>query len=296
MPKRDSTESRLRAAIFASPGDDAPRLVYADWLLERGDPRGEFIQIQCRLGRPVGGSGKLSPNHPMMRSKHPTLDAASKKALEVREQALLRAHQKSWIAPIRKYINSWFWERGFVSRVDVNVSKLITHFAAILEFAPLRAVYLMGSTPALLRRLSETALVSSIPWLSIDMQRIGAREAEIFRSPHFARLQQLSLQLNPLGDEAVNVLASSTTLGALRSLDLSFSQVDITSQGIERLSCAAFFPNLTELVLDCSLARKTAIAPILKRGVRLKSLSLGSHTLTKEEAKLRTRRGLAEPT
>lgn len=38
----------LLAAIYASPDDDAPRLVYADALLERGDPRGEFIVRQCR--------------------------------------------------------------------------------------------------------------------------------------------------------------------------------------------------------------------------------------------------------
>lgn len=36
-------------AIRASPDDDAPRLVYADWLEERGDVRGEFIAIQCAL-------------------------------------------------------------------------------------------------------------------------------------------------------------------------------------------------------------------------------------------------------
>ena len=28
--------------------DDAPRLVYADWLGTHGDPRGEFIALQCR--------------------------------------------------------------------------------------------------------------------------------------------------------------------------------------------------------------------------------------------------------
>jgi uncharacterized protein (TIGR02996 family) len=35
----------LRAAIFAAPDDDAPRLVYADWLQDRGDPRGEMIAL-----------------------------------------------------------------------------------------------------------------------------------------------------------------------------------------------------------------------------------------------------------
>ncbi len=36
-------------AIIERPDDDAPRLIYADWLDERGDPRGEFIRVQCAL-------------------------------------------------------------------------------------------------------------------------------------------------------------------------------------------------------------------------------------------------------
>jgi uncharacterized protein (TIGR02996 family) len=40
------TEASLLEAIVASPDDDAPRLVYADWLSERRDPRGELIALQ----------------------------------------------------------------------------------------------------------------------------------------------------------------------------------------------------------------------------------------------------------
>jgi uncharacterized protein (TIGR02996 family) len=43
-----STEKQLLAAVLASPRDDAPRLVYADWLMEKGDPRGELIARQVR--------------------------------------------------------------------------------------------------------------------------------------------------------------------------------------------------------------------------------------------------------
>jgi uncharacterized protein (TIGR02996 family) len=39
---------KLRAALFADPEDDRPRLVYADWLLERGDPRGEMMALAVR--------------------------------------------------------------------------------------------------------------------------------------------------------------------------------------------------------------------------------------------------------
>ena len=34
-------ETPFIEAILASPEDKAPRLIYADWLEERGDPRGE---------------------------------------------------------------------------------------------------------------------------------------------------------------------------------------------------------------------------------------------------------------
>jgi uncharacterized protein (TIGR02996 family) len=35
--------------ILAHPFDDGPRLVWADALDERGDPRGEFVRVQCEL-------------------------------------------------------------------------------------------------------------------------------------------------------------------------------------------------------------------------------------------------------
>lgn len=41
------TDELLLEAILAAPDDDAPRLVYADALLDRGDPRGELIVRQC---------------------------------------------------------------------------------------------------------------------------------------------------------------------------------------------------------------------------------------------------------
>lgn len=37
--------------IVQNPEDMTPRLIYADWLEERGDPRGEFIRVQMELHR-----------------------------------------------------------------------------------------------------------------------------------------------------------------------------------------------------------------------------------------------------
>src|SRR5438552_114024 len=44
-------EAAFLRLIAAAPDDDAPRLIYADWLEERGDPRGSFIRVQCALAR-----------------------------------------------------------------------------------------------------------------------------------------------------------------------------------------------------------------------------------------------------
>ena len=45
-PKSGVDEAALLAAVYAKPADDAPRMVYADWLQDRGDPRGELIALQ----------------------------------------------------------------------------------------------------------------------------------------------------------------------------------------------------------------------------------------------------------
>ncbi|MEO6773819.1 MAG: TIGR02996 domain-containing protein [Kofleriaceae bacterium] len=45
---RDHFEDTLLDAIDADWANDGPRLVYADWLLERGHPRGERIVLGCR--------------------------------------------------------------------------------------------------------------------------------------------------------------------------------------------------------------------------------------------------------
>jgi uncharacterized protein (TIGR02996 family) len=44
--------------IVDSPGDDAPRLVYADWLDDRGDPRGAYLRAEAAH---PGDVGRLDP-------------------------------------------------------------------------------------------------------------------------------------------------------------------------------------------------------------------------------------------
>jgi uncharacterized protein (TIGR02996 family) len=44
-----SDDQAFLQALRARPDDDATRLVYADWLEELGDPRGEYLRLECEL-------------------------------------------------------------------------------------------------------------------------------------------------------------------------------------------------------------------------------------------------------
>ena len=46
-----SDESAFLAAVSANPDDDTARLVYADWLQERDDPRAEYVRLEVRRYR-----------------------------------------------------------------------------------------------------------------------------------------------------------------------------------------------------------------------------------------------------
>ena len=73
----------LYRAILDAPDDDAPRLVYADWLDEHGDPdRGEFIRLQCELNQLVIGTGEGPDRYTDIRN---------------RCTELLSAHHRQWV-------------------------------------------------------------------------------------------------------------------------------------------------------------------------------------------------------
>src|SRR3954454_1972729 len=92
-------EALLRAIIEA-PGDDTPRLVYADWLDEHDDPaRAEFIRAQCSLD-------KMADDDPR------------RPALREREQDLLRQYGWVWAEELGWQVSEWAYRRGFIEGVE----------------------------------------------------------------------------------------------------------------------------------------------------------------------------------
>ena len=100
-----ATGEALLTQIFRNPADTGARLVYADWLLERGDARGELIHLQCKE----------------------LLDAREEK----RMRGLLRKHAKTWLGPVSGAtdVRSRVWDRGFLHYVRLERG----HFREIRE-------------------------------------------------------------------------------------------------------------------------------------------------------------------
>src|SRR5262249_1602998 len=104
-----------------NPDDDTPRLVYADYLDERGDLRGEFIRTQIALAR-------LPDDDP----RRPELEA--------RERGLLGEHGEEWARPLRPWVTGWTFCRGFIEMVTVAPDAYLEHIANLRLHAPLRHV------------------------------------------------------------------------------------------------------------------------------------------------------------
>jgi uncharacterized protein (TIGR02996 family) len=97
-----SDRDALFEAVLDAPGDDAPRLVFADWLDENGEPdRAEVIRLQIEAAR--------TPSY------EPRYDALNKRA-----DALIAAHGAAWRLPNLRSRDQTF-RRGFVEEITVPV-------------------------------------------------------------------------------------------------------------------------------------------------------------------------------
>jgi uncharacterized protein (TIGR02996 family) len=125
----------LFAAIYADPDDDSPRHVLADYLSDRGDPRGEFISLQLARGR---SDVRLA-----------------------RELELLQAHVTEWLGPLAPVIDArrTRFERGFMASVAIarNTKKLLRRLAGERGWATVE-LFITGVPPQLLDRANFSAL------------------------------------------------------------------------------------------------------------------------------------------
>jgi uncharacterized protein (TIGR02996 family) len=219
-------------AVVAEPDDDAPRLVFADWLEDHGDEaRAEFIRAQVELA-------KLPPGDPR------------RWELQDRERALLAEHGDAWAAPVKGLVRRWQFRRGFVEAVSLPAAALLKHGDELFRLAPVRHIHLrnLEELPALLRkwRAEETFAGHLCRLSSLDLAYNRLRDEgglTLLNLPRLPHLSALGLSHTSLTTEALRNLATSPVLASLTSLDCSATrngiedpQVLLTSPHLKRLT------------------------------------------------------------
>jgi uncharacterized protein (TIGR02996 family) len=199
-------------AIIENPDDDSLRLVYADYLDERGDPRGEFIRVQIALAG-------LPDNDPR------------RGELEARERQLLEEHKDEWVGRIRDWVDGgWCFRRGMLA-ISINAPALLAISAKpgeddwfrrgkVLEMHVRRAAEHIDA-------LARSPHLARLASLSLSGNGIGDVHVNaLAASPHLAGLTALDLSHNFIGGGGIDALATTPNLPALTWLDLSHNHID----------------------------------------------------------------------
>jgi uncharacterized protein (TIGR02996 family) len=124
-----SDEDALLTAIAAHPDEDTPRLMYADWLDEHGQPlRAEFIRVQIEIAR----------NEHLPRARYADLFQ--------RNRELLVNQRAELLGPLTALPTSANVEiqRGFVSVIELPVRAFLSHSALVAAQRPRPQVSVTG--------------------------------------------------------------------------------------------------------------------------------------------------------
>jgi uncharacterized protein (TIGR02996 family) len=205
MTDRDA----LYRAICADPDDDTPRLAFADWCDEAGQPeRAAFVRAQIEATH-------AEPFSPQAR------DAES------RAYSLLVVHFNEWAGGLADRSPEVRFRRGFVEHVAFQSGAFLRHADAVFEAEPVRSLRLtrypnwqeLGSllpvfeSPHLrrIRRLDFTGF----PDFMVE------EYAALAGCPHLAGLRELSLANTPVPPHWLAEFLTGTALPELTGLDLA---------------------------------------------------------------------------
>lgn len=188
-------------AIMADPDSDTPRLIYADWLEEQGDPRGEFIRVQCEAA-----SLPLDSERRMM---------LLQRGHELQEQA-------EWLIELRNICLNLECRRGVVEQVSITAEDFITHADVLFQAETLLGLHLAQFQRRLIPRLAAMPELSRFTRLDLSGSRPGAEGVlALLASPHLAQVTTLVLNHCRLTSADVLQLAAAPRLGSLISLHLA---------------------------------------------------------------------------
>jgi uncharacterized protein (TIGR02996 family) len=162
-------EALLRA-VCENPDDDTPRLVFADWLDENGEPeRAEFIRLQCGFQSMFSGYDISTKERPV--KYH-------------RMHELQTQHSARWTRELPTFgrpkdvVWQRFFYRGFVTRLDVShLAILQLHGKQLLTSSPVSHLGIVSATthdqsPAL-ARLRTASEYTGVRFITLGLSEAG---------------------------------------------------------------------------------------------------------------------------
>jgi len=171
----------LLAAILADPDSDDARRIYADLLVERGEPRGEFIHVDLALDGP--------------------LSIRRREQLAQRRAELSRAHARQWFPYA---LGGMRTHHGFLQAVKGTLKQLKAAGSKLFAAEPVTEVELTGAEDD---DVVEQLLAAR--WLP-RLRRLILRGAigdegfaRLCASPATAGLRALNVSRNELGADAL---------------------------------------------------------------------------------------------
>ena len=201
-----SDEAALLAAILAHPDEDTPRLMYADWLQENGQPeRAEFIRIQCASDAD---------------------EAAEERAFELEER-----NKTKWLAGLPQFAEArWEFRRGFPEYLDVPGELMLERYEAFARVPWLRFLTLSHLHNSTVRNFCGQPWPEQ--WVELELQEDPTAPAfmngydctrsvaAVARCAQVRQLRRLRLSLFELTLPGVRELAASDYLAGLERLHL----------------------------------------------------------------------------
>ncbi|MCU0880450.1 MAG: TIGR02996 domain-containing protein [Pirellulaceae bacterium] len=253
------------AEIRAHPEDDVPRLVYADFLEEAGDPQAELIRVQVELSR-------LPPGEPIRRE------------LELREEAILAEYAEAWLEPLRALgaegVSARSFQRGLIERVQITAENFLRHGEQLCQECPALHVLDLRQVRGLAEDLSRQALPPQITALELNAAKLGRDElAALGRAPWIEQIASLSAAFNQLDDGALTILFRHPWPG-LVSLNLSVNR--LTAAGLVPLVAPGILPRLARVNLSLNKLGDAGIDRLADSPLagQLRELDLGSTGIT----------------
>jgi len=218
-------------AIFARYHDDGPRLVYADFLDDSGEPeRAELVRVQLSLTH-------LGEHHPR------------RPELAERQAELITNHSPKWKEHLQHLVADIEFRRGILDSVTVDAGGFLEHGSELFGLARVRRIRLLGVTGHL-EKLIDSPMLLNIRELDLCGEDLGNAGLHLLaRSPFLGNLDSLDVGFNGLDDNGLAAVARASTLVNLTHLALNDNS-QITSRGVGSLANSPFFAGLTSLDLS----------------------------------------------